>query len=103
MSHTPTPWIAEPYDKTSHDWVVRSEDYGPIVVRNCYPEPKVDTRVEADAKFIANACNNYDELVDICKKAVKTFEQCDHDFKTNSHNIRLLLNRRIAIAEGNDA
>lgn len=51
--HTPGPWIAEPDGED--DWKVRSEDYGTIVHRNCYPEPKVDTTVEADAKLIAAA------------------------------------------------
>jgi len=51
--HTPGPWIAEP--DGVNDWKVRSEDYGTVVHRNCYPAPTVDTTVEADARLIAAA------------------------------------------------
>ncbi len=51
--HTPGPWLAEP--DGANDWKVRSDDYGTIVNRNCYPDAKVDTTVEADARLIAAA------------------------------------------------
>lgn len=49
---TPGPWVAEPDE---HDFRVRSENWGTICYRNCYPNPEVDTAVEADARLIASA------------------------------------------------
>jgi len=53
MTHTPAPWFAEPQGK--RNWIVKSDDYGTIVHRNCYPDENVDRSVEADARLIATA------------------------------------------------
>ena len=53
-AHTPGPWYAE-QDGNSDNWSVASEDWGGIVTRICYPDPKVDTSAEADARLIAAA------------------------------------------------
>lgn len=50
--HTPGPWIAEP---DGLDYDVRSEDYGRIVTRHCYPDERCDTCVEGDARLISAA------------------------------------------------
>lgn len=61
--HTPGPWVARADGPAN--WVIRSVDYGDIVHRNCYPNPKVDTTTEADARLIAAA----PDLLEACMAA----------------------------------
>lgn len=72
-THTPGPWLAEPDGES--DWKVRSEDWGTIVHRNCYPDAKVDTTVEADARLIAAA----PELLDLLARALPFVEEAESD------------------------
>jgi len=62
-SYTPGPWHAEPDGE--HDWRVVSDHYGTIVHRTCYPDPRIDTRVAADARLIAAAPDLLAALRDI--------------------------------------
>jgi hypothetical protein len=63
--HTPGPWHAEP-DGDIH-WTVRSEDYGTIVNRHCYPDENCDPCAEGDARLIAAA----PELLDACREFIR--------------------------------
>ena len=69
LEHTPGPWFAK---REGNDYRVFSYDYGTIVLRNCYPNPKIDTSVEGDAKLIAAA----PELLKACKMVLKNGSAC---------------------------
>jgi len=60
--HTPGPWEAE---QQGADWHVKSEAWGGIVTRHCYPTPRCDIRVEGDARLIAAA----PDLLEACRGA----------------------------------
>jgi len=78
MKHTPGPWKAE---QVRNDWKVTSDDYGRIVTRICYPDPKVDTTVEADARLIAAAPEMYETLKAIAGRFDAT--DCDEIFRAH--------------------
>ena len=99
MRHSRLPWIVETGPYSGNDWLIGSaingKDYS-ITTDHVHASAMNSADAEDDAKFIVEACNNYeavlaqrDELLEACKAVLEAWGSKDiyYDYAGYSHHL----------------